>query len=427
MKLEAGNKIMEDSFVPYDEVDTRELIRILIKRRRWIAIATIASAAIALGISLLLPKQYEATAMVALTKPDIVYRFDPRIETQVEIPPTEGLTELALSSEIIELVMQDLSAAGAMPTEQYVDELKERAEASLRGTLLVLSIKDQDPDRAAEMANHWARIIVDRILHTYASSTAKATLFGSKAEEAYQEWQAAQTSLINFQARNREPALRQTILALELGLKETLIAQQDYSDLRSNVQAVLSMLEGRDTADQSQARDQIIALVLYLRAMGIDHGPVAFLPGFELSLAAGEDLNPDETIAEQVAFLKVLSSAIDGEINRLSREAERLERELINAQADLSKYEQERARLEQDVTLAMEAHEALARKAQEVSLSEGQDVPAKIAVWATRPATPDEPRPLLYASLASVLGFIVASLGALSITWYLSFNSGENS
>jgi len=72
---------------------------------------------------------------------------------------------------------------------------------------------------------------------------------------------------------------------------------------------------------------------------------------------------PRETVTEQRSFLQDLSSSMESEIERLSRESERPEHELIEAQSELTGYEQGREQFQQAVTLARETYEAPSRKA----------------------------------------------------------------
>lgn len=87
---------------------------------------------IALVVSLLLSKQFEATSTVAFTQPDIVYQFDPRIQMQVGIPPTEGVADLAMSldvmSEAVKAAERDQTAQDGQNLQ--ADDLRQNAEAT---------------------------------------------------------------------------------------------------------------------------------------------------------------------------------------------------------------------------------------------------------------------------------------------------------
>jgi len=109
---------------------------------------------------------------------------------------------------------------------------------------------------------------------------------------------------------------------------------------------------------------------------------------------------------------------VESEIERLSRESERLERQLIEAQSELPAYEQERERLQQEMTLARETHEALARKAQETSLATAEDAPAKIAAQATRPDKPSSPRIRLNSFMGAALGSMLSVIYIFASDWF---------
>ena len=122
-----------------DEIDLREIVRVILAKWRWIAAATIISAAVALGVSLLLPKKYQASAYVALTKPDVVFRFDPRITTEVETPAGKGIPDLALSGDVLQIVLDSSAAATLDPAKKFVDVFREKVKVILSDTLGHLS------------------------------------------------------------------------------------------------------------------------------------------------------------------------------------------------------------------------------------------------------------------------------------------------
>jgi len=110
--------------------------------------------------------------------------------------------------------------------------------------------------------------------------------------------------------------------------------------------------------------------------------------------------------------------SVESEIERLIRESEQLERQLIKAQSELPAYEQERERLQQEVTLARETHDALARKAQEISLATAEDAPAKIAAQATRPDKPSSPRIRLNSFMGAALGSMLSVMYIFASEWF---------
>ena len=70
-----------------EEIDLREYVEVLIRYWKWIVRAALAAAVVALVVSLLLPPTYEATALVAVTKPRYAMQFDPRFEILNDVQP----------------------------------------------------------------------------------------------------------------------------------------------------------------------------------------------------------------------------------------------------------------------------------------------------------------------------------------------------
>ena len=72
-----------------DEIDLRAYIGILLKNKYWIAGLTVLAAAVAFGVSALLPATYRSTALVTVTKPSYDVRFDSRLVARIDDQPSD--------------------------------------------------------------------------------------------------------------------------------------------------------------------------------------------------------------------------------------------------------------------------------------------------------------------------------------------------
>ena len=93
-----------------EEIDLRQYVEVLIRSWGWIAGLALVAAAAALGVSFLIPPTYEATALVAVTEPRYVMRFDPRFETVNSVQPAyQAYPELAASDDLLQDLLASLS------------------------------------------------------------------------------------------------------------------------------------------------------------------------------------------------------------------------------------------------------------------------------------------------------------------------------
>ena len=83
------------------EIDLRRYVEVLIRHWKWIVGLALVAAVMALVVSFLILPTYEAMALVAVTEPRYMMRFDPRFETVNNIQQVyRAYPELAGSDEL---------------------------------------------------------------------------------------------------------------------------------------------------------------------------------------------------------------------------------------------------------------------------------------------------------------------------------------
>ena len=406
-----------------DEIDLREIVRTILAKWRWIAIATVLSAAVALGVSLLLPKKYQASAYVALTKPDVVFRFDPRITTEVETPAGKGIPDLALSGDVLQVVLDSSAAATLDPEEQFVDVFHERVNATLTDTILELSVEDNDPERAASLANTWAEAVTQKLNIIYAPTSRAQDLFESQAEAAQEQWEVAQQALVDFQKANPERILKQQLLVQEQALATYLYADQAIGLVLQDAFTLLVRLEGREIYAETDFQDDLTALLLTMQSLVSTSNSVPSIvtPATPLDLqiqVQGTSLF-NASVEDQVRYIETLVDSLNTQRLTLKDEAVKLQDGIYDLQGQLAQVEGERVRLKQEWDLAKEAYQSLARKSQEVRLvAQDQETVARVASQAAVPSAKVSPSIILNTVLVGVLGFIFSSIAIILFEWW---------
>jgi capsular polysaccharide biosynthesis protein len=146
----------------------REYLRVA--RRRWVVLATVTGivAVVALGISLTSAKKYDATAVLLLREVEPVNSILGN-STSVSDPERESNTQIGLIKldPVAEGVKEELDL------KTSTSELLEQVSTEFQGNsdLVSITVRDEDPRLAAEIANGFATQYV-----TFRRETARASL-----------------------------------------------------------------------------------------------------------------------------------------------------------------------------------------------------------------------------------------------------------
>ena len=230
-KQAAGKGVEEEARIYEDEIDLKEYVQVLIKRRRFIVgifLAAVISAAIA---SLLLPKVYEASASIMVTPSKIQsvlsparLFLDPGKEQQGEYvvqKPTISIPThqiLLKSTAVLQEVMTSLKSAGKLDENLALEGFSERLEvkSTEETNVLSLSVEDRDPDRARETANIWAEEYVK-----YSLELIGGEILGS-GKFVLEQFKRAEDDLAKADAAVKNFDVEERLSLMEIELAEDL-------------------------------------------------------------------------------------------------------------------------------------------------------------------------------------------------------------
>ena len=118
-----------------DEIDLREIAQTLLHYKWFILGLTIIMALGGYAVSkLLLPKQYQAAALVVITKPILTANLDPRIQTSPQQPDIKSLTDLTKAGDLVLEVYQSSQVSKLLGKDTSPDDLRAQLNTSLIGT-----------------------------------------------------------------------------------------------------------------------------------------------------------------------------------------------------------------------------------------------------------------------------------------------------
>ena len=282
-----------DAWAAEDEIDLRKYLDILIRWWREIALITLTAVVLAaigiLALRFLLPAQYEASADVAIVRTVSDVNFDERFRTDPENLGTDFTSLSARRSALLGLVATGSIAqevitqlGDTLSTEEQnpanlVDmvsaELANAGGAGSDSDLIRITVTADNAEKAAAIANAWARIYV-REVNTIYGQVPNEVMASIQTELAAAEKQylTSQANLETFTASNRIDELTGAVNILqqrvdqEVSLQKAYLLQwQDTQEQLATATALRTQVEqgGEGAARSNMAALQILKMSVY--------------------------------------------------------------------------------------------------------------------------------------------------------------------
>lgn len=409
-----------------EEIDLREYIAVLFKYWYWIIGAAILAAAVAFGISSVLPPTYEAKALVVVTNPRYRLRFDSRIETLNVPQPFRAYPALATSDTMLTRLAAELGStvpAELVEPAALADALE--AKTGSDPSLIELVVRHQDPQVAAHVANRWAEVMVRETNSLYGQSETQLVALQAQLETAEADLQAAEAELTQFWRDSGLGFLdtKTTLLdpegggsalnflgplGQELAAKtRTLAGYRATSDDLTLLRQQADLLRGQVAGGEVTAQAAVTSLTVQMAQVTALDSQVDLT--VQVNSAGGE------TLADVEAMIGVIDSTQEA----LETSIETLAAEVAALQTDLAGKRSRFEILNREHALAQEVYLALARKVQETQLvvEDESNNEVRVASQAIVPQDPVGPR----RAFNTVVAGGVASFVALFAVVFLEF------
>lgn len=397
-----------------DRVDLRQVARTVFQGRVWIVATTIVAGAAALAFAAATPKSYQATALVAVLKPEMTLGGG-------------ELVQFALSDGALHAVLETGVAESVGMGSVSVEGLRDQLEAHISGTLLVLRATHAEPDVAAAVVNSWGDVLVELLMSNYRSEQASTVGMDALARGAEERWRAAEWSLrtaANSLEAERLQARKQGLLQLEgeyARVGETLNLILEQADAIHGALLVRNPSE-RAEADMEAA---VLALESHILSDGVDESLVWGTGERNEGPPRSLEARPAgaRTVGELIEALDAIVALAEQEKELIRHGETRLGDELRIVQQRLAIEETERARLQLERDIGEEFIRLIARVAneKEIAIFESLEV-VKVISRATSPSEPIRPRPARDVPLASVAAFFLGLSWVLVRDWWKGIN-----
>lgn len=404
-----------------DEISLRELIEIILKEKWIIAVFTgiciLASGVVSFFV---LEPVYEAQAILMIT------------------PITNSASRNTEGNAFFELV-ESLSQYPQMTIETYKEQVKTpvlldylRSEMGMSGTplstiaekinvdvikntnLITITVKDEDPETAARMANLLSERFTNFVSETGQKQAENSAEFIKKQQEIEKaNLDKALEELKNFLSQPRGPK------ELELELNSKLAQLTDFKTMavqtRIDENAVKASLEhGRKILENTPV------MLITSKTLVSDEflaGIVKEKTGLETLDIAGLKLTEEQVsdiyleAAKKVNKLEMELSKLSAQRQNIEKEIAARQKEIESLQAELAEKQQRYEMLSHNVELIRQTYDAYQQKYKESMIKQAAEVGKSsilVVSQAIPPIRPVEPNKTRNVAFAAILGFVLS-------------------
>jgi uncharacterized protein involved in exopolysaccharide biosynthesis len=363
---------------------------------------------------------YQSTAYVMIVKPSTIVNFDGGIESSPQLPDAKSMTDLTLADDLIDGVLQDQEVSTLFSDPISHGVFRSKLKSTLvGGNQLRLEVVDTNPERAAIIANVWAREVAARFNALFGSGSAELEQIGSQAEQAQQAWDAAEQELLGHLENSNLESQQITLEQQKLALSALVAKVEEIDVLISDAQNMLTQLEDQAASESLSLEDTLSLLTLSQQASGQ-------IENFQVQI--GADLIPSQetTVADARKGLTSLIGALEQQKTELD-DTGKLKSSLITdlaAKLEAERYNVDQLTLQRD--LNREAYDALSTHLVELQImSANSDQIAKVAGEAMPPSGPFSPSTKTNLVIAAGVGFILVVGFVLVWDWWKSPKKGD--
>jgi uncharacterized protein involved in exopolysaccharide biosynthesis len=425
------------------EIDIRKYIQVIlsivIRNWYWILGAAVICTAIVF-LTTAKPLVYEATALVSITQPRYVYNLDPLNQVYRDIQPNyNAYPQLAKSDDI--LVKLNKSWKNKPEGLKTTDDLRDILSANLGAdySLLQLTVTLQDPKQAAELANLWASIVVEKIRDVYGgNSPDQAQSIQDQVDASQKNLQDAEKTLTDFQAENQTNILNNQLASLLQMQSEYLARQRNITYLQQDVRAMKQQLTGQLESSKTSLIDQSALTYLQVRVFNslqslpltqqLVSGSPDSVPSIQYPQSSNSSIQfqlgnsgiaIDTTVGDQMEILNNLEKVLDAQENDISSHLMDLIPQILISQQKYQEMKTQEDHLNKAVELAQDTYTTVSKRMQEVLISsKNNGGEFQLASTASVPLQQKSQHRLRYAGLAGVAAAVLVIVFLALVEWW---------
>ena len=402
-----------------DEIDLRQYWRSLTRNWLVVAVLTVLAAATAAGVSLLLPNQYEATALVSVAPPRNGLRLDD--VNQTSSLPVRAYPDLALSNDVVAAVFAKLSSQLPSNVDKSA-ELGQRLHVDTTSdpTLLRFKVRDSDPQQAANITNAWAEVFAASSARLYAQDQANLVLYQQQLDDARGALKQADDALAAFQSNNLLEILAAQLNSQQDSLTDNLNRQYALELVAQDIQAVMTRLNALAPEEPARLGEDLALLSITGRIYGAQteitggNRTSVALP-IQVQISASQPL-AGPAVADQRAYAQNLADSVAARLADIAGQSAGLQAQILVLQGQVAEAGVRLAELTRAQSLAQGQYTQLAGRVQDAGLAAQESSNAiQIVSTAAVPTLKVGPHRTLNVLLGGAIGFVFGILAALGL------------
>ena len=408
----------------------------ILRARWWVALSVLLlTVALTLGVSLLMPKKYKASASVVLDfKPDPISAAiyggagaPGLMATQADIIKSDRVAQrvvrnlkLTDNPQIRQQWQDDAQGQGTI--ESWLGSLFQRnmdVEPSRESSVITVSYKAADPRFAAGLANAFVQAYIDTTLELRVDpARLYSSFFETRSGEAREALERAQSKLSKFQADKG-------IIASDERLDVENARLNELSSQYTALQAISAESSSRQTQAQGAQADRLQEVlnnpIIGALKADINRGEAALQQlGTRLGDNHPQVMEARANVAELRARLAAETTKVTGGVtvsNTINRSRQGEVKASLEAQREkvlrMKSVRDEGLVLMREIDNAQRTYDAILQRFTQTSLeSQSTQSNVNVLTQAVPPIEPSSPR-LLLNTLVSVLGGVLLASGVV--------------
>lgn len=412
----------------YLEIDIKEILKKLISKWYWIIGAALLIGLATFFFFYLKKDVYESKAIIALVQPRFQAKFDSDITTLERSMPSEiFLIETVTNNEIAQELISAWSNSekNNISLESFV---KNRLNVTLesKGAIILLAVRAETAQEAADLANLWAELAVKQINTAYYGIDAdQVGYFEDQIEIAKLEFAESGDVLIEFAANDNSHYLQIQLDNTNARVSDTLQRRMVLEAAESDVMGMVQYLGAYDREAIVRPSDLLNFTLIQSRVYGSP--VVSGLAGSPIQLQlVAESTGEDITNREFIEVLNGWTATLRTEMVNLDEENRTSASKITELQSAIKEIQQERSLLETDYNLNKTTYTTLKTKLEEVRLNiDSADSNAKILSMAIPPQGAIPHNTVRNTLIALIAASVLSSIAILLIDWWKSEKKTE--
>ena len=405
-----------------EEIDLREYINVLLKRKSIIIIIFLIAVITAALVSYFYLKPvYEASTILMISKPKYQVELEPKIQTQftpeVSLATYESLIkDRKIEEEVIKKLNLDQP-----PYELTPDSLQGMITIeSLKNTNLIkMNLQAGEPKLAKDIANVWAALFVEK--------NKDLNLQESKEAQGFIEEQLkiSDQNLSKIEEENREFNETNNIEIMDNEIKGKTAEALNYdlrlADIKLSLQKEKARKEQVVIALNKQ--DKVLKLSKSITEDQFFHQLMSNITNANFSdinlTYISEETNPIYyNLVQQLISTDISINSLQAEEKQLKENIDNYWERIENLKQELAQEKLTQSRLEREYDTAKGVYSVLSQKNEEVKIAVATESGlVKIASLAYEPRAPIKPNKKLNILIAGVLGLFVG----IFVAFFLEF------